>query len=66
MKGVLIMANNNGYIMQYDKENQRRIIVRVNRLNEKEMLDFLESQPSIQGYIKDLIRKDMEEKKLHH
>lgn len=60
------MANDTKYIGEYNKEFQRRIALNINRIHDGDMIEWLESQSSIQGYIKDLIRKDMEEKKLHH
>lgn len=62
------MTNSNkvAYNIEYDKANQRQFALRVNKIHDGDMIEWLESQSSIQGYIKDLIRKDMEEKKLHH
>lgn len=46
---------------KYKAKYQRRIVVDVNRKTEPEMLEWLENQPAIQTYIKQLIRKDMEQ-----
>lgn len=62
------MTNSNkvAYNIEYDKANQRQFALRVNKIHDGDMIEWLEAQSSIQGYIKDLIRKDMEEKKLQH
>ena len=60
------MANDQKYIAEYAKEFQRRIGVNINRIHDADMIEWLEQQPSIQGYIKDLIRKDMENRKLNN
>lgn len=46
---------------KYKAKYQRRIVVDVNRKTEPELLEWLENQPAIQTYIKQLIRKDMEQ-----
>ena len=56
------MANTE-YLAQYEKENIRQIRLKINRKTEPEMLEWIEKQENIQGYIKQLIRKDMEEQK---
>lgn len=45
-------------------KNYRVFIIRVNKKLDSEMAEHLEAQESIQGYILDLVRKDMENKKL--
>lgn len=44
----------------YDKENCRRVVVRVNRDTEADIISWLESKPSMQGYIRALINADLE------
>lgn len=44
----------------YDKENCRRVVVRVNREKEADIISWLENKPSMQGYIKALIAADLE------
>ena len=51
------------YMANYEKENLRQIRLKINRKTEPELLEWMEQQENIQGYIKDLIQKDMEEKK---
>ena len=48
------------YLNQYEKENIRQIRLKINRKTETELLEWVEKQENIQGYIKQLIRKDME------
>ena len=54
------MANTE-YLAQYEKENLRQIRLKINRKTEPELLAWIEKQDNIQGYIKELIRKDMEQ-----
>jgi hypothetical protein len=52
------MANTE-YLAQYEKENIRQIRLKINRKTEPELLEWIEKQKNIQGYIKQLIREDM-------
>ncbi len=45
---------------KYQLANTKLISVRVNKKLEPELLEWLESKPSMGGYILDLIREDME------
>lgn len=45
---------------EYQKNNTKLISVRVNKKLEPEVLEWLESKPSMGGYILELIREDME------
>lgn len=45
---------------KYQKNNTKLVSVRVNKKLEPEVLEWLESKPSMGGYILDLIREDME------
>lgn len=56
------MANTE-YLAQYEKENLRQIRLKINRKTEPELLEWIEKQDNIQGYIKQLIREDMEREK---
>lgn len=49
------------YNDKYQKENIKRIVVKLNRKieSDKQMIDYLASKDNVQGYIKDLIRADM-------
>ena len=48
------------YMKNYEKENLRQIRLKINRKTEPELLEWIEQQANIQGYIKRLIRDDME------
>ena len=45
---------------KYDKANTRQIHMKLNRRTDRDVLEKLDSVPSKQGYIKRLIRADME------
>lgn len=45
---------------KYQKNNTKLVSVRVNKKLEPELLEWLESKPSMGGYIIELIREDME------
>lgn len=47
------------YLNQYEKENIRQIRLKINRKTEPELLEWIEKQENIQGYIKRLILEDM-------
>ena len=51
------------YLNQYEKENIRQIRLKINRKTEPELLEWIEKQENIQGYIKRLILEDMEREK---
>ena len=48
------------YLNQYEKENLRQIKLKINRKTEPDLLEWIEKQDNIQGYIKRLITEDME------
>ena len=48
---------------KYDKENTKQIALRLNKKTDADVLEMLEHVPSKQGYIKELIRRDIEERK---
>ena len=48
------------YIDRYQKENVRRIVVKVNRKTKPEIAAHIDSIKNVQGYILDLIKKDMQ------
>ena len=50
---------NEEYMANYEKENLRQIRLKINRKTEPEMLEWIEKQDNIQGYIKGLIMNDM-------
>ena len=47
------------YMANYEKENLRQIRLKINRKTEPELLEWIEKQENIQGYIKRLIMEDM-------
>lgn len=44
---------------RYDKANSRRYNLKYNIKTDADIISFLDKQPSIQGYIKALIRADI-------
>lgn len=48
---------------KYQENNTKLISVRVNKKLEPELLKWLESKPSMGGYMLDLVRADMERNK---
>lgn len=59
LKGYQDRAN---YLAEYHKKNIRSFKLNMNHKTESDMIAYLEAMPNIQGYIKELIRKDMEQK----
>lgn len=51
------------YMKNYEKENLRQIRLKINRKTEPELLEWIEKQDNIQGYIKKIIMEDMKMKK---
>ena len=47
------------YDIQFQKDNIKQIKFNFNKVNDKDILDHLAKQENRQGYIKDLIRKDI-------
>ena len=50
---------------QYDRENCRRINLKLNKKTDADIIQRLESQENIQAYIKRLIREDMKKETAH-
>lgn len=48
------------YNLQYEKENYKKIMVRLHNIHDIEMIKWMESIPNKQGYIKSLIQADMD------
>ena len=46
--------------VQYDKENTRRIAMKLNIKTDADIITQLEKQESMQGYLKKLVRKDIQ------
>jgi hypothetical protein len=51
------------YNIEYIRNYQRQFMLKVNRKTEPEMVEWLESQESVQTYLKQLILEDMNRKK---
>lgn len=49
------------YIHKFTKERYAKKLIYISLEKEKDILDHLEKQESISGYIKELIKKDMVE-----
>jgi len=47
---------------KWEKENLRSFTLKINRTTEKDVCDYLESQPNKRQYMIDLIRDDMKRK----
>lgn len=48
------------YIMDYQKENVKQIKFTLNKIHDQDIIDYLDTIPNKNGYLKDLIRQDME------
>lgn len=53
------MNKKSEYDIQFQKDNIKQIKFNFNKVNDKDILDHLAKQENRQGYIKDLIRKDI-------
>ena len=53
------MAKDNRYTNRYIELHQHQVKLKINEITEPELLKWVTSRKNIQGYIKDLIRKDM-------
>lgn len=47
-------------VIKYDQKTYKRLVIRVRK--DSDILEWLEKKESIQGYILELIKKDMEKK----
>lgn len=45
---------------KYETENTRQFLLKLNRRTDEDVLEKLDSVPNKQGYIKELIRADLE------
>lgn len=63
MKGVIWMAENKRQawrkIDEWQKTNVKRVVIKLNRNTDADILKELDKKESIQGYIKDAIRAYM-------
>ena len=55
--------NQLAYQAEYDKVNTQRVYLKLNKTSDADILEHLEKQPNKQGYIKALIRDDIEKEK---
>ena len=46
-------------IKKYDKANTKQLVLKLNKKTDKDILTHLDALPNKQGYIKELIREDM-------
>lgn len=53
------MNNQSKNSIKYDRENTKRVYIKLNKNTDSDILYYLDSKPNKQGYIKELIRKDM-------
>lgn len=57
------MKSTSRAVMKYEKENITRIIIKINKKTEKELLDFMSGVENKQGFIKKLIMDYINENK---
>ena len=55
MKGTIYEAQ-----MKYDRKNTKTFCIKLNYGTDANLISFLETQENVQGYIKSLIRKDID------
>lgn len=48
------------YVYEYQKNNTRQVALQLNKLHDADILEHLDKQSNKQGYIKALIRADIE------
>ena len=46
-------------VRKYDAANTKQVHLKLNRKTDVEIIEHLDKQKNVQGYIKDLIRQDM-------
>lgn len=47
-------------VAKYDAENTKSFLLKLNKKTDADIIAFLENQPNKMGYIKQLIRDDMQ------
>lgn len=62
-KKPLWVENKIKYNADYVKNNVLQVMVKINRNTEADLIEFLDTKENKQGYIKSLIRADMEAQK---
>lgn len=48
---------------RWDRENIRRVVLKLVRTTDADILEWMESKENMQGYLKNLIREDMKRSK---
>lgn len=48
---------------KYDKENTKSVLLKLNKKTDADIIEMLDAVPSKMGYIKGLIRRDIEAQK---
>lgn len=51
------------YMVEYNKNNTRRIAFTLNYNTEQDLIDFIEQQPNKNAFLKSLIRAELEKQK---
>lgn len=46
-------------VRKYQKENIKRVVVKLNKNTDDDIIKHLEQKDNVQGYIKQIIRKDI-------
>ena len=59
IQGWKKMNNQSRNSIKYDRENTKRVYIKLNKNTDSDILAYLDSKQNKQGYIKELIRKDM-------
>ena len=54
------MAKTSKKRLQWEKDTQKIFAFKVSRISESEMVEFLNGKESVNAYVKELIRKDMQ------
>lgn len=62
-KGVNGMKKEYEPIERWQKENLRRVVVKLHKINDYDIIERIDEEPSIQGYIKNLIREDIKKRR---
>ena len=57
VRGWVVSQSENS--IKYDKVNTKRVYIKLNKNTDSDILSYLDSKKNKQGYIKELIRKDM-------
>ena len=52
-------------IKKYDAANTKQVHLKLNKKSDARLIEWLEKQDNVQGYIKRLIREDMENRPIY-